>query len=303
MEPRPYPYPPADKKYAFQVKWDGVRLLAYVTRNGVRLQNRHLKDKTAQYPELANLGSFLFRREAILDGELVVLTKEGKPSFARIIRRDNATEPALIKHLSRVIPVSYVLFDILYLDQQDLRSLPWHKRQEILYQVVRPHEHLHLAENFTDGVALFTATRELQLEGIVAKDKGSPYISGKKSSLWLKIKHRRSLTALVGGYTVKGNNLSSLLLGVYSEGRLRYIGRAGSGLGEEERRLLETSLPQLAVPFSPFMNPPRLKGLKVVWVKPILSVLIEFSEWTENLLLRAPVIKGFTSIPPEECVL
>ncbi len=302
MEPMKHDQPFDDPRYAFQVKWDGVRMLAFVSGGGVRLQNRRLRDKTATYPELQVLAKHLVGREAILDGEVVVL-QDGKPSFPRVIERDFATQARTIAGMQKSHPIAYVVFDIMWLDGRDLTGLPWQERDEELRTAVREEDGIAVIDSFLGhGVDLFGAVETKSLEGIVAKEIHSRYLIGQKSDLWLKIKTKQRLRAVVGGMTVKGSHFSALLLGVYRDEQLIYIGRVGTGISTQEAGLLVQHLGQQRQHVSPFANPPRITSAEVIWTYPALTVNVEFMEWTEDLQLRAPVIKGFGIGDPKECV-
>lgn len=301
MEPRPAPAPFDDPDYIHQVKWDGVRMLAFVSRAGVRLQNRRLHDRTQHYPELQVLAR-LCRGPAILDGEVIVL-HDGKPSFARVLQRD-LTRSERATALARRLPVSYMVFDMLVADGEDISGEPLTVRQERLNGALATDGQIGLVESFTAGQALFAAVRANGLEGIVAKRVGSPYVEGKKSAHWLKIKYRRRIDCVVCGCTYREGHLSALLLGLYlSDGRLVYVGRAGSGLNGEALRELDRYFCAHAVDRAPFSPAPRIYGVRVVWSPPELVCTVEFQEWTEQLGLRAPVIVGFSSRPATDCVL
>lgn len=296
MEPRSYPRPFSSTEHAFQVKWDGVRIVAFVVAGRVRLQNRHLRDRTRQYPEMRVLGEMLGNGTAILDGEMVVLLG-GRPSFPRILERDFASDDDRIRRLAKKLPVLYAVFDLLYLDGADLRRRKWKERQELLAAAVREGDGVHLVESFPDGEGLFAAVERHQLEGMVAKRLDSPYVPGKDSDYWLKVKRRQQGLFAIGGYTMSGKRLGAVLLGAYRDGGFYYVGRASSGLTETELAALRAHLEVIDRPA--FENPPAGQGKR--WVRPSLVAAVEFLEWTEDLKLRAPVIRGFSTLPPSEC--
>ena len=297
MEPVLCPEAFDSEEFLFQVKWDGIRILAVID-NKTRLINKHMRDKTAQYPELQNLGGSLSVSSAVLDGEVVVL-KDGQPSFPSIIRRDKANIQN-VHYLKALLPVDYMVFDLLYLDGQDLRSKPIEHRLELLQPLITNQANLHPVEDFLAGKSLFAAVLNMGMEGIVAKKKGSRYSPGKSHQDWLKVKCRRTQTCLLGGYTLRGKLVNSLLLGVFRDGSLFYVGRAGSGLTAAQQEILSKQLPPLKINDSPFVNlPSSRKGYH--YVRPLMGVLIEYLEWTEDLNLRNPVIKGFIDIDPAEC--
>lgn len=308
MEPQPFPKPFDDPDWAFQTKWDGVRLLAHLTPGRVHLFNRHLRQRSEQYPEIAAaLSSLLPDARAILDGEVIALSR-GRPNFQLLLKRDLATGPRAVKAAIRQIPVYYMVFDLLYWQGKALTGLPFAGRQELLKSLRLDRMQVLITDTLVGtGTALYRAVLETGLEGVVAKRLDSPYLIGKKSRLWLKIKPKRRIIALVSGYTLKNGVVSGLLLGLYDGDRLRYIGRAGSGLREEERRLLARHLPELEVAESPFGRLTIPAGRcgrspeEVHWVRPLLTVGLEFLEWTEEGLLRHPVITGFPGADPGSC--
>ena len=265
MEPLPWPKPFDDPDFVFQVKWDGVRMLSLCQHSEVRLFNRRGAERTLQYPELAHLGT-MWPTGTVLDGELVVL-QAGKPSFNRILRRDLARQPAVIQRGCRQNPVIYALFDLLYWQSKDVRRWPWHQRQQLLASVASKQDPaLHMVESFPSGCRLFAAVQEQKLEGIVAKRRDSSYIPGKKSSDWRKIKSWRQLTCAVGGYTLRQGQPSALLLGLFDATGLMYVGRAGSGLSQQDWRALSAHFAATAASQPGFVNPPVGSKSKIQWV-------------------------------------
>lgn len=302
MEPVPHKEPFDSPDHLFQVKWDGVRMLAFINHSTVRLQNRRLHERTLQYPEMQLLPRLLSAFNAILDGEMVVF-HQGKPSFPLVIKRDFATRDKQIAGLMELVPVTYMLFDILYINGKNITALPLAERQSILAESITPCTQVLVTDNFTEGKALFTAVRDQGLEGIVAKAKDSPYLPGKKHSQWLKIKYRPRRLCVVGGYTKRGQVVNTLLLGAYDQGKLRYLGRVGSGLTQEEWQVITGFLENLRREKPPFANPPSTRKAIYYWVVPALTVLVEFTEWTEEIRLRQPAIVGFSTEHPEQCQL
>jgi DNA ligase D-like protein (predicted ligase) len=300
MEPQARREPFDSPGHFFQLKWDGVRILAFKDGSSIMLQNRKGRPRTEQYPELQRLAALVRAEDALLDGEVVVM-EHGRPSFARVIQRDFCRREGAIKALARVSSVTYCLFDLLYLAGEDLTRRPLEERLRLLGEAVEAAPPVYLNENFYDGVALYRRLEELGLEGIVAKEKSSPYLIGQKSAYWQKIKPRRRQLCVAGGLTVKGGAVGALLLGAYRDGDLLYIGRAGSGLSRRDLLLLQKLAAAHRVQEPPFLNPPR--GAEYVWLEPRLTVLIEYAEWTGDLRLRAPVVAGFSDRPPEEARL
>lgn len=298
MDPLLWPEAFDNDEYIFQVKWDGVRIIAEVNHGQVSLTNKHGKDKTEQYPELHELSQCLKVKTAILDGEVVVL-KEGKPSFPTVMRRDQS-QAKNIASLRNLLPINYMVFDLLYLNGRDLRNEPLEFRKSQLDQLLINQASLNPVEDFPSGKLLFDAVERMGMEGIVAKKRTSPYTQDKRHKDWLKVKCRRKQACLIGGYTLRGTIVNSLLLGIFREGSFTYVGKAGSGLSAAQQETLSQLLPQLEIHKSPFVNPPSpKKGYH--YVRPQIGVQIEYLEWTEELNLRNPVIKGFLDVDPAKC--
>lgn len=303
MEPLSYPHIFDSQEHFFQVKWDGVRIIAWVEGKQLWLQNRKGHSRTEQYPELQALPARLGGTEAILDGEVVVLGPNGLPSFPKVLERDLSSRYRVRDEVATWWPATYIIFDILSWKGKPLTSEPLESRQELLHEALRDEssDHITIIENFTNGPGLFAAVREHQLEGVVAKKKSSPYLPGKKTSHWLKIKNRRQQLCLTVGYLTRNQSLSSLILAAYRGEKLLYLGRAGTGLTEKQRQELGELLPHLQTTTPPWARPPRFPGLENHWIDPPLVVLIEFLEWTSDLKLRSPVIIDFPAQDPSQC--
>jgi bifunctional non-homologous end joining protein LigD len=290
--------PDADGRWAYEIKWDGIRTLAWIEGGRVRLCSRNGNDITARYPELRDLGRALGARRAILDGEIVAFDPDGRPSFERLQARMNLANEAAVRRAVRDVPIAYVLFDVLYLDGRTTCALPYAERRALL-------EDLELngprwqtpAYRTTDAEALLEVSAQRGLEGVVAKRVDSRYEPGRRSSGWVKVKNKRNQTVVIGGWVPgegrRASTLGALLVGVPDEdGRLDYAGRVGTGFTERTLRDLQAQLERLQRPASPFTGrkPPRLKGTR--WAEPKLVAEVEFSEWTRSRTLRAPSFKG-----------
>ncbi|HEX3318112.1 MAG TPA: DNA ligase D [Solirubrobacteraceae bacterium] len=290
--------PDTDGRWAYEVKWDGIRTLAWVEGGRVRLCSRNGNDITSRYPELRDLGRALGARRAILDGEIVAFDPDGRPSFERLQARMNLANEAAVRRAVRDVPIAYVLFDVLYLDARTTCALPYTERRALL-------EGLDLngprwqtpAYRTTDAPALLEVSAQRGLEGVVAKRLDSRYEPGRRSSGWVKVKNKRNQTVVIGGWVPgegrRRSTLGALLVSVPDEeGRLDYAGRVGTGFTERTLRDLQAQLEKLETDRSPFSGrkPPRLKGAR--WVEPKLVAEVEFSEWTRSRTLRAPSFKG-----------
>jgi len=286
--------------FIYQVKWDGVRILCHLDKSQIRLWNKRLHERTLQYPELQQAARCFKADNAIVDGEAVAL-KNGKPSFPAVMSRDNCRTAASVKRQSKNLTVDYMIFDLLYLNGRALTDFPLRERKQMLAGIFLPRAGIHLIEDFQQGTSLYQAVKEQAMEGIVAKLESSRYVPGKHHKSWFKYKNRLRATAVVGALLMEGQRVKSLLLGLYHENHLVYIGRAGTGLNEEQRLSLFRELSALKSDTSPFRE--RLSLCNLVYLKPVLTVLVEFAEWSEDLRLRSPVILGFSDQAARACRL
>ena len=290
-------------EWSFELKWDGVRVIAFVQGSQVRLQSRNLKDVSNQYVEMAALGPLVRAREAILDGEVVAL-REGKPSFELLQTRMQVAHPSA--RLLQSAPVEGVFFDLLYLDGEPLVSLPLVERQARLFSVLSESPAIHHTQVVdTYGVAFFAAVRRMGLEGIVGKHKSSPYQVGRRSPTWQKIKAVSTQYCVVGGYTLGTGAIAGLLgalrLGVYEGSSLRYAGKVGTGFTDHQRREILELLRPLRTSRSPFVPDPRIRDL--IFVEPQYVVEVTYLEWTREGKLRHASFRGFRpDLAPSDCV-
>jgi bifunctional non-homologous end joining protein LigD len=291
------PLPSSDRGWSYEVKWDGVRALAYSTPGELRLESRNLKEITAQYPELGRLNRALSSHSAILDGEIVAFDEAGKPSFAVLQRRMHVASPAQVKRLAKATPVKYMIFDLLWLNGHSLMDLPYEDRRELLGELALEGEAWQTPGPLRGkGRAVLKATAEQGLEGIVAKRLDSPYEPGGRGSAWIKIKNVGRQELVIGGWLPgegrREQRIGALIVGVYEpDGALRYAGRVGTGFTDVELDRLGKALAPLRREDSPFTAgeaPPR----GAVFVEPQLVAEIEFAEWTSAGVLRAPSYKG-----------
>jgi bifunctional non-homologous end joining protein LigD len=283
--------------WAYEVKWDGVRAIAYSRPGELRLESRNLNDVTDSYPELVGLNRALSSHSAILDGEIVAFDELGRPSFAALQRRMHVASRAQARRLMAGTPVTLMLFDVLWLDGHSLMGLTYLERRELLAAMALDGEHWRTPEHVLgDGAALLEASAAQGLEGVVAKRVDSTYRPGARGSAWVKVKTVARQELVVGGWMPgKGKRtgtIGALLLGVHDrDGSLRYAGRVGSGFTERELARLEALLAPLARASSPFTagaKPPR----EAVFAEPRLVVEVQFASWTDDGSLRAPVYVG-----------
>jgi len=293
MEPVPWPAAFDDPGWLWQLKWDGMRALAQC--GTPRLWSRRGLDRTEGYPEVAAaLATAAGGHPALLDGELVALGEDGKPSLARLLRRGGRQRPT--PTLLARIPVTYAVFDVLAWDGRDIRGQPLEERLAYLDRL-GPAPHLYRVRGHLGGGRAFVAAvAAAGLEGAVAKRRGSAYAPG-PSRLWRKIKPRRTLTALiVGCRRAPGGRLRSLALGLSVDGALTYVGNVGAGLTEPVRRRLTQALADPRAPAPPGGAPPGGCG-EWQWVEPRLCATVTYAEWTPHGRLRAPVLVGIAARP------
>ncbi|WP_051581618.1 non-homologous end-joining DNA ligase [Pseudonocardia acaciae] len=288
--PGPLPIGP---EWCYEVKWDGMRLLADVTADRLRLTSRTGRDMTAHFPELAELATVA--PDALLDGEVVLLTG-GAPSFTALADRFHRV-PTAAEVAAR--PAVYMAFDLLRLYGVSLLDRPLEERRATLERLeLAELARVRLSPVYDDGAALLTATVEQGLEGVVAKRRDSVYRDGQRSRSWIKVAHRRTQDCLVGGWRPERTHpsrIGGLLLGVPdADGSLLFAGRVGSGVGgDATQRALREQLEGLALEQPPFAEElPRLDAAGARWCEPRLVVEVSHTGWTEGHRLRHPVLRG-----------
>lgn len=296
---------PAGEAWIYQVKWDGVRILAYNEGAGTALFNRRLRERTGHYPELA-AASFCKASSFITDGEVIALAPDGKPSFHEVMRRDGIRRLERVHEVRKAVPIAYMIFDLLYANGQWLTAKPLAERQRLLAELIVPGEQVQLVTSHPDGKALYRVIREQGMEGIVCKDLNSAYAVGGKDRRWIKVKNYGDVVAVIGGFTLNGGVANALLAGMYDRaGKLRFIGKVGTGkLTAADWRALTAVLQRIETAASPFADRhPEMKGAR--FVRPQLTAKIQYSEWRrhEGRTLRQPSLQTFVDTPPEECVL
>ena len=290
-----------DDKYGYEIKWDGVRAIAYVEKKGAtHLESRNLNDVTRQYPEAAAVGEALAGHSAVLDGEVVAFDEDGRPSFERLQGRMHLTGAAAIGARSRSTPIVYVVFDLLYLDGESLLRLPYTERRERLEALdLNGRSWRTPTYHAGEGAALLQASVQQGLEGVMAKRLDSPYEPGRRPGTWLKVKNTRRQELVIGGwYPGEGRRkgkIGALLMGYHDRTEqgpeLRFAGKVGTGFNAKELDKLEKLLAPLQRATSPFSGP-RQPGKGAVYVEPKLVAEVEFSEWTRQNILRHPSYKG-----------
>jgi bifunctional non-homologous end joining protein LigD len=289
--------PAKDEGWAFEMKWDGVRAIAYLER-GQRLLSRNDKDITVAYPELGGLAEAV-GGPVVLDGEIVAFDKDGRPSFKALQPRIHQRRPTRIQALANSTPVTYMLFDVLHLGEEPLISRPYTERREILeglglsgprWETPPPHP--------GSGTEAFAESKRLGLEGIVAKQTDSPYRPGRRHRSWTKVKNFKTQEVVIVGWKSgegrRAGTIGALMLGIHDDtGRLVYVGNVGTGFTEEMLADLAQRLRPLEQAESPIQGEiPREDSSGVHWVAPQLVGEVSFAEWTGEGRLRHPSWRG-----------
>jgi bifunctional non-homologous end joining protein LigD len=279
-----------DPAWLFEIKWDGYRAIAEVDRQGVRLRSRSDLSLARQFPAVVEALQHL-GHEAVLDGEIVVLDAEGKAQFQLLQAHQKSKKGVL----------AYYVFDLLYLDGHDLRNLPLLRRKELLASIIHGLPLVRLSDHVAgEGRAFFQAVAERRLEGIVAKLANSRYLPGQGGRTWLKIKTHLRQEAVIGGFTEERRNrknLGALLLGVYQDNNLVYVGHVGSGFDRQTLADVRAKLEPLMEESCPFTSRPKANAV-VHWVKPQLVCEISLTSWTDDGHLRHPVFVGLREDMP-----
>jgi bifunctional non-homologous end joining protein LigD len=294
---------PAVDDWTYEMKWDGIRALAYVesapATPAVRLVTRNGNDVTAVYPELVDaLPAAVRARSAVLDGEIVALDRAGRPNFGLLQSRLGLTDPRASAAAAAATPVQFMVFDALERDGEPMLDLSYSERRAVLDELVAPAGPIQVPPAFDGDLAeALESSRALGLEGIVAKSRGSSYQAGRRSRSWIKIKHHLSQEVVVGGWRPgagrREGTVGALLLGIPDGDALTYIGRVGTGFRDRDLDELKERLETIRVSSSPFREVPAVDARGARWVRPVLVGEVEFSEWTGPGRLRQPAWRGW----------
>jgi bifunctional non-homologous end joining protein LigD len=324
--PSPEPWPGRDPMLAtlvdkafdgedwiFELKWDGVRAFA-LCNTETTLFSRNDRNITATYPELARLHERVVGIDAMIDGEIVAMSN-GRPSFESLQSRINLQDKTAVTKAMKEFPVTYIAFDLLYMDGRSLVTMPVEDRKQLLQELIVPSERVLVSQaEATEGRAIFQLAQSQNLEGIVAKKLGSPYRPGKRTKEWLKIKSTYEADVVIGGWTKgeggRSGTLGALLVGAYDDGALRFIGSVGTGFSDRTLTSLMASLRAVEDERCPFSQDPSgtrsrfgkpVKG--ATWTRPELVAQVEFRELTSTGKLRAPSFKGLREDKaPKDCL-
>lgn len=284
-----------NEEWIFEIKWDGYRSLAFVNGAQTKIKSRNDKDFTEKYYPVTKALSELATK-AVTDGELVVISEDGKPDFGALQNWRSEADGELL----------YYAFDVLWYDGKDLTTQPLTERFEILKQIIPENDIIRISSQYkVTGTEFFAAVSEMGLEGMMAKKADSLYYPGIRSRDWLKIKANKRQEVVIGGYTVNegtGKLFSSLLVGVYQQGELIYFGKVGTGFNQKLQKELIQKFKPLIRKTSPFSTEPELEKpsrfrrtppkTEVTWLSPKLVCEVSFTEITNDGVMRHPSFKG-----------
>lgn len=298
-----------DPEWLFEIKWDGYRAVSFIENGRVRLVSRNQNDLSGRFPELQALPKFIQAKSAILDGEVVALDEQGRPSFSLMQQRTGIKAGGRRTAARADVPIIYYVFDLIYLEGYDLRRVSLEDRKKKLAEIMTASDILRYSDHYAgQGMALFEAARKQGLEGILAKRSGSCY-EERRTREWLKIKVTQTADCVIGGYTdPEGSRLhfGSMVLGLYNKaGDLIPVGQVGTGFDQATLKATFQVLKGLEINHSPFRG--KVDARRVHWVRPERVAEVKFSEWTHEtseggLKLRAPVFLGLREDKkPREC--
>ncbi len=300
----------SDERWSFEPKLDGYRIIAFIDGESVYLQSRRGQDYTALFPEVVAELKAQCVGSMILDGEIVALDADGRPSFNAIQNRAQIKGPKELAEAQRATPVIFICFDLLHFAGMNLRGSSYEQRRRYLSQCLLPGKHLQLIHASDDGEELHEASLAAGFEGTVAKRKDSVYQAGRRSPHWLKFKSFTTHEFVIGGFTAgKGQrrSLGALLLGFWNKDQLQYVGHVGSGFNDASLASVYKQVTALATKTNPFSTKPPLNG-PATWIEPKLVAEVSFETWTEEGYLRAPVfhrlredvtVESVTTGPPK----
>jgi bifunctional non-homologous end joining protein LigD len=270
-----------DKDWIFEIKWDGYRAIAELNKSDVKLYSRNGNQFNKAYPEISEALAKL-NLQAVIDGEIIVMDESGKPNFQ------------LLQHYAedRSFPIFYYVFDLLKLADESLLHLPLLERKRRLRKLLKENDIIKYSDHIEkQGKAMFTLIGKQQMEGIIAKKSDSPYLPGKRSANWLKIKHHKSLDAIICGFTRPAGTrkyFGALVLGIKQGQNLHYIGHTGSGFTDALLKEIAEQLQPLITSESPFVEPVDTNA-PVTWVRPVLVCEVKYGEKTRDGKLRHPI--------------
>ena len=284
---------PSNDKYHFEIKWDGIRAIIIVINEEIKIYSKSGRDLSSKFPELVSDRKNLVVSNGIFDGEIVCLDKKGRPEFHNVISRMHSTGKSKILAKSSSNPVYCYLFDILYCNGKEVMNLPIEERKEQLNRLVNTEGHFRISESVADGKGLYDASKNMNLEGIMAKRKESVYYPDQRSDQWLKIKCRTEVDCIILGYT-KGKGDRAALFGALhlaqydDSGNLIYRGRVGTGFDTKKMRYLLERFNNVRK-VEKYILEKVDKERETIWLEPMLSCQIKYASMSSNDTFREPV--------------
>ncbi|HEV1997736.1 MAG TPA: hypothetical protein VGR61_06360 [Candidatus Dormibacteraeota bacterium] len=292
-------------EHLFEVRWDGLRALAFIEGGGYHLQDQAGRNISELFPELGELPHRVGSDQVILDGCVVISDARGRPDFAALDRRMRVATAAATQQSAARQPAAFVVFDILYHEARSVMSLSLLKRRKLLKQTVAAEGRICLSDAVSaDGVAFFEAAREMGIDAVIAKRKDSLYMPGGRAPSWLLVQDVPRQDVVVVGYAPdsSGNAFESLLVGVFAENRPVYAGAVSGGFDQRTERLLTQAIPGLRAGAEPPGNADRVPP-EAVWLRPEIVASVKFSEWTSEGMLRFPIFVGLhPEVDPRACI-
>ncbi len=295
--------------FIFEPKWDGLRAILFKNGNRIELQNRNLKDVTAGYPELQSLATNIRAKNAIIDGEAVILNKKGLPDFGKMQNRFGINDPKQAEVLGKTLPVTYVAFDLLHLNGKDLISRPLEERKSHLKTVLREGPHLIFGDHIErEGRKFYDGASKKGFEGVIAKRRDSFYFPGVRADSWIKIKGVRTMDCIVVGFTrgegSRASSFGALVVAVYGRDRsLVHVGNVGGGFNNKSLEEITPKAYRLARK-KPVIEGPVDAPSPITWVQPRIVCEVKYGSMTHENKLRFPRFSRIrTDKSPEECRL
>jgi bifunctional non-homologous end joining protein LigD len=289
---------PEGKGWSYEMKWDGVRVIAEIEDGTCRLWSRNGRDVSGGYPELLDIASAGLPEPLLLDGEIVTLDEKGAPSFGLLQRRMHVRDPRQVSRLIHEVPVSVRLFDLPRCDGRSLLEATYTDRRSILASLEIEDPLWELPPSYDDGAAALKASLDTGLEGVVAKRRASRYLPGRRSSDWVKVKHLLTRDVILGGWHPgEGNRegrIGSFYCCAYDGDELKLIGKVGSGLDFKTLEILGQELADLEVD-EPQFDPrgiPAPDRRRAHWLDPVLVAEVTYTGWAADGRLRHPVWRG-----------
>jgi bifunctional non-homologous end joining protein LigD len=298
-----------DENYFFEPKWDGLRALLFLRERTIELQNRNLRDATGSYPEIQKVTGNIRAKTAIVDGEIVVLGANGTPNFGHLQARFGVDDPKRVSVLAKTTPVTYVTFDLLHIDGQDVINKPLLERKKRLKSIVKEGPYLLYGEHIeAKGTRFFKEATDHGFEGVIAKQSQSQYVPGLRTDYWIKIKKINTTDCVVVGFSegegARVPTFGSLILAAYdNDGKLQHVGNVGGGFSNDNLEQVKKKLDKVRV------KAPTIQGrvdspTPVTWVKPRLVVEVAYMAVTNDGRLRFPRFKRMrTDKDPLDCRL